>query len=64
MTEQALSLPKEHKGRLPVASVWSEILARKWSVLAGRLLLALGAWQGARVLFGPAVVVDQVDPLT
>lgn len=61
MVEQTLSLPKqEHKDRPWVASVWSGILARKWLALAVLVLLALGAWQGVRVLFGPSVVVDQV----
>jgi HlyD family secretion protein len=40
--------------------VWSAIIARRWFILAAALLLGLGAWQGARVVFGPAIVVDQV----
>ncbi|UPJ67691.1 efflux RND transporter periplasmic adaptor subunit [Bradyrhizobium sp. 191] len=61
MVEQTLSVSKqEHMTRLSAASAWSGVLVHKWFVLAVLVLLALGAWQGVRILFGPAVVVDQV----
>ncbi|RQH13566.1 efflux RND transporter periplasmic adaptor subunit [Bradyrhizobium sp. RP6] len=61
MVEQTLSVSKqEHMTRLSAASAWSGVLAHKWFVLAILVLLTLGAWQGVRILFGPAVVVDQV----
>ncbi|MGC0388493.1 MULTISPECIES: efflux RND transporter periplasmic adaptor subunit [Bradyrhizobium] len=61
MVEQTISVPKqEHMSGLSAASAWSGVLAHKWFVLAILVLLALGAWQGVRILFGPAVVVDLV----
>lgn len=40
-------------------NAWPGLIAHKWFILAF-MLLGLGAWQGARILLGPAVVVDQV----
>lgn len=42
------------------AAVWSGFLAHKWFVLTVVVLLALGAWQGVRLIMGPAIVVDEV----
>lgn len=36
------------------------LAAHKWFFLALAVIAGLGAWQGARLIFGPAVVVDQV----
>jgi HlyD family secretion protein len=61
MVEQALPFPKQKlKTRFSAALAWSGFLAHRWFVLTVIVLLGLGAWQGVRVLFGPAVVVDQV----
>lgn len=49
-----------HKSRLPLAALWSGFLSHKWFILTVVVLLALGAWQGVRLMLGPAVVVDQV----
>ncbi|MFG1401840.1 efflux RND transporter periplasmic adaptor subunit [Xanthobacter sediminis] len=43
------------RGRL--ALLW----AHRWFVLAALALAALGAWQAARAILGPAVVVEQVE---
>ena len=43
-------------GRVALASLWSH----RWFILTTLVLLAIGGWQGARALFGPAVVVDVV----
>jgi HlyD family secretion protein len=40
--------------------VWSGVVAHKWFVLIAIVLLGLLAWQGIRVVLGPAVVVDRV----
>jgi len=40
--------------------MWSILIVHRWFFLTVILLLGLGVWQGVRVLFGPAVVVDQV----
>ena len=37
------------------------IVAHKWFLLVAAALLAVGAAQGARVYYGPAVVVDRVE---
>jgi HlyD family secretion protein len=61
MVEQTLPFPKQkHMNRLSPASAWSGLFVHKWFILAVVLLLGFGAWQGIRVLLGPAVVVDQV----
>jgi HlyD family secretion protein len=62
MVEQAFPLPRrEHKGSIPAAAVWSGLVAHRWFVLATVLCLGAVAWQGIRILLGPAVVVDQVE---
>ncbi|WP_035981723.1 efflux RND transporter periplasmic adaptor subunit [Bradyrhizobium sp. STM 3843] len=58
MVEQTATLPS--KKTLEMPAVWSAIAAHRWFILAVLLLVGLGAWQGVRVIFGPAVVVDQV----
>ncbi|MGY3544976.1 HlyD family secretion protein [Bradyrhizobium sp. USDA 4472] len=61
MVEQALPYPKQkNMGRFSAASAWSGFIAHRWFILTVVVLLGLGAWQGVRVLLGPAVVVDQV----
>ncbi len=40
----------------PIMFLWSH----RWFVLAATLACGIAGWQGARVLLGPAVVVDQV----
>ena len=60
MVEQALPYPKKNMGRFSAASAWSGFIAHRWFILTVVVLLGLGAWQGVRVLLGPAVVVDQV----
>jgi len=40
----------------PIAFLWSH----RWFVLVAVLACAVATWQGARLLLGPAVVVDQV----
>ncbi|MBR0764842.1 efflux RND transporter periplasmic adaptor subunit [Bradyrhizobium japonicum] len=61
MVEQALPLPKQkHKSRFSAAPAWSGFVAHRWFILTVLVLLGLGAWQGVRVLLGPAVVVDRV----
>src|SRR5690242_946828 len=57
MTEQAISLPRQN---VAGSAVWSAILAHRWFVLAVLLIVGGSAWQGARLILGPAVVVDQV----
>jgi HlyD family secretion protein len=59
MTEQTILLP-QHKQRVSVAALWAGVLSHKWFILAALALLALGAWQGARAILGPAVIVDSV----
>lgn len=59
MVEQTIIL-RQNKSRLSVAALWSGFLTHKWFILAVVALLGLGAWQSARVLLGPAIVVDQV----
>lgn len=57
MAEQILNIR-------PTSTVWSNSLraawSHKWFVLALMLALGFGAWQGARLILGAAVVVDQV----
>ncbi|TQF27120.1 permease [Bradyrhizobium sp. UNPF46] len=61
MVEQAIPLSKQqHGGHLSAAAIWSVVIAHRWFLLTVVVLLGLGVWQGMRVLFGPAVVVDQV----
>lgn len=49
-----------NKSRSPLAALWTGFLSHKWFILAVVALLALGLWQGVRVILGPAIVVDQV----
>jgi len=42
------------------STAWPAIWSHKWFVFAVVLALGAGAWQGARLIWGPAVVVDQV----
>jgi len=49
-----------NQSRFPLAALWTGFLSHKWFILAVVALLALGLWQGVRVILGPAVVVDQV----
>jgi HlyD family secretion protein len=58
MVEQSVVL--HPKRPFDISAVWSTIAAHRWFILAAALLLGLGAWQGARVVFGPAIVVDQI----
>ncbi len=58
MVQHSAVLPP--KRTIEVHAVWSAISAHRWLILAALLLAGIGAWQGARVIFGPAVVVDQV----
>src|SRR5689334_15365812 len=54
MLDQTAVLP--NKRTIPVLPV---LAAHKWFFLALVVIAGLGAWQGARLIFGPAVVVDQ-----
>ena len=58
MTEQSIALPR--KSVLTVSSAWWAIWSHRWFVLAAVLTLGVGGWQSARLIWGPAVVVDQV----
>jgi HlyD family secretion protein len=58
MVEQTIALPAKHDFR--ARAVWSALWSHRWFILALILTLGAGGWQGARLIFGPAVVVDQV----
>ena len=58
MVDQTLVLP--HKKPNSPSAIWTTLVAHKWFILAVVVLLGLGAWRGARVILGLAVVVDQV----
>jgi HlyD family secretion protein len=58
MVEQSIALPRTNA--VTAAAAWSAIWSHKWFALAVVLALGVGAWQGARLIWGPAVVVDQV----
>jgi HlyD family secretion protein len=58
MVEQSIALPRKRVVMLSAA--WSAIWSHKWFFFAVALALGGGAWQGVRVIWGPAVVVDQV----
>ncbi len=49
-----------HKSRFSPAALWSGFLSHKWFILTVAILVALGTWQGVRLVLGPAVVVDAV----
>jgi HlyD family secretion protein len=59
MVEQSVVL--HPKRTFQTSAVWSAILAHRWFILAAILIFGAIAWQGARIVFGPAVVVDQVE---
>ncbi len=56
MIEQSMVLVDRRTFKAP--AIWSTLWEHKWFVLTLGLVLAVGTWQGARVVFGPAVVVD------
>ena len=58
MAEQSMVLPV--KKTSTAASIWAAILAHRWFILVAVLLVVVGAWQGVRLILGPAVVVDQL----
>jgi len=58
MVEQSMTLPRRNSLTSPV--IWSTLLAHRWFILAAALVVGAGAWQGARLILGPAVVVDSV----
>jgi len=59
MAEQSMVLPVK-KTSTAAASIWAAILAHRWFILVAVLLVVVGAWQGVRLILGPAVVVDQL----
>jgi HlyD family secretion protein len=58
MVEQSMTLPRRNTLTTPV--IWSTLLAHRWFILVVVLIVGAGAWQGVRLILGPAVVVDQV----
>jgi HlyD family secretion protein len=58
MAEQSIVFPP--KRSLTMSALWLAISAHRWFILAAVVLLGLGGWQGARLILGSAVVVDQV----
>src|SRR5664279_1978333 len=58
MAEQTINptLARTITGSTAFFAIWSH----KWFVFAVMLALGVGGWQGARLIWGPAVVVDQV----
>jgi HlyD family secretion protein len=58
MVDQAISLPRSRRkvGSQALVAIW----LHKWFALAVVLALGVGAWQGVRLVLGPAVVVDQL----
>lgn len=58
MAKQAINPP--HKRSIMGSKAFSAIWSHKWFVFAVVLALGVGAWQGVRLIWGPAVVVDQV----
>jgi HlyD family secretion protein len=59
MAEQSMVLPLK-KNNTAAASIRAAILAHRWFILVSCLMLGVGAWQGVRLILGPAVVVDRV----
>lgn len=55
MVDQSVALPDKRTN-----AILSVLAAHKWFFLALAVILGIGAWQGVRLLLGPAVVVDQV----
>lgn len=58
MAEQSVAFAR--KNSLTASAAWSTIWSHKWFAFAVVLALGVGAWQGVRLVWGPAVVVDQV----
>ncbi len=58
MVDQSIVLPRT--SAVTASATWSVIWTHKWFVFAVVLALGVGAWQGVRLIWGPAVVVDQV----
>jgi HlyD family secretion protein len=58
MVEQSIAVPPKRAFAMP--ALWAAISAHRWFILALAVVLGLSAWQGARLVLGPAVVVDQV----
>jgi len=48
------------RGPATASVISTALLAHRWFILAVIVVVGLGAWQGARLLLGPAVVVDQI----
>jgi len=59
MAEQSMVLPVK-KTSTAAASIWAAILAHRWFLLVAVVIFGVGAWQGVRLILGPAVVVDQL----
>jgi HlyD family secretion protein len=51
---------KPPEGRHRLLSLLRAAWRHKWFVLFAAVLVAIGAWQAARMIFGPEVVVDKV----
>jgi HlyD family secretion protein len=58
MVDQSIALPRTNT--VTASAAWSAIWSHRWFVLAVILVLGVGAWQGVRLIWGPAVAVDQV----
>jgi HlyD family secretion protein len=58
MTEQSIALPR--KSMPMITAAWSAIWSHRWFVLVAALAIGVSGWQGARLILGPAVVVEQV----
>ena len=54
MVDQAVLLPRKRS-----VAVLPVLAAHKWFLLALAVVIGLGTWQAARLILGPAVVVDQ-----
>ena len=54
MFDQAVLLPRKRS-----VAVLPVLAAHKWFLLALAVVIGLGTWQAARLILGPAVVVDQ-----
>jgi len=59
MTEHSIELPINRR-MLPVFKRLKFAWSHKWFILAVVVALGFGGWHGARLILGPAVVVDQV----
>ncbi|MEO8318755.1 MAG: efflux RND transporter periplasmic adaptor subunit [Bradyrhizobium sp.] len=58
MVEQTIVLPAKHN--FQARAFWSGLWSHRWFVLMLALILGAGVWEGARLVFGPGVVVDVV----